>query len=249
MRKQCCVDICSYISLFQIVCLSFIVPGDKKCSSSLVYYFLSLQGLAASVYYAAEEIEVLEGQSRPGRPRKGVIKDITISPKVRQRHIQGLKRELKENSGQMTAMLNSLFRPGRPVGCFCGECQVSPINKPRVSSENLSSEIIEIPVQTQSRVWPRTMVWINEGSPSGLVEPQPGPSSRPDPLAIGEPAPKLWRPFDDSIQEPRPGPSRENSLINSEEHNPGPVWCLKPNAEENEESVPITLCVCGECSP
>ncbi|XP_051170894.1 uncharacterized protein LOC127287819 [Leptopilina boulardi] len=80
----------------------------KKCGTSVINFFLTLQGLAASVYYSAEEIEVLEDMARPGRPRKGVVKDNTLR-KERMKQLRGLKQELKENSGTMTSMFNSLL--------------------------------------------------------------------------------------------------------------------------------------------
>ncbi|XP_051156197.1 uncharacterized protein LOC127278506 [Leptopilina boulardi] len=82
-------------------------------------------------------MEFLEEMARPGRPKKGVIRDTTIDKKVRLRQLRGLKEEIKENSGTMTSMFNSLFRPARPIGCFCGECEIPlpPAKRARVSME------------------------------------------------------------------------------------------------------------------
>ncbi|XP_051157962.1 uncharacterized protein LOC127279574 [Leptopilina boulardi] len=178
--------------------------------------------------------------TRRGRPRKGIVKD-PINNKIRVKQIRGLKREVKESSGQMTSMFNSLFRPGRPVGCFCGDCQTPLPKRARFSSEDVQLERSDLVMSEKPRVWPRAMVWLAEGhdqiglpqlgSPCGTqpgpsFSPQPGPSWRSDPLPPQEPSPTpFWRPFAD--------PSVGQSAIDG------------PESESIEEDpLKIPLCVC-----
>ncbi|XP_051156738.1 uncharacterized protein LOC127278861 [Leptopilina boulardi] len=196
--------------------------------------------------------------SRPGRPRKGVVKDGVLK-KERLRQLKGLKEELRENAGTMTSMFNSLFRSGRPIGCFCGECLIP------LPSSREAQAILEANREARPKIRPRTMVWLTEGAENALSsrpgpswepqpgpswEEQPGPSWEEQPIMVVEeqPVPNVaepqvpgcdpstgpfWRPFEDA-------PGTIQSTSSSDLHS-GSSWFLRPETEEDPLKIP--LCV------
>ncbi|XP_043479665.1 uncharacterized protein LOC122509567 [Leptopilina heterotoma] len=177
------------------------------CATNLVSFFLTLQRLAASIFYSLDEIDVLEEMSKPGRRKKDATSNFMIDPKTRKASLVRLKKEAKDESRTMTRMFNSLFRAGRPEGCFCGECQLPMVEIPRSEfhsfdhssgesesmrlsgmSQHFLSGFAEIPVETQFSSSPEPQAGPSSEPQTGVSwEPQAGPSSEPQTGVSWEP--------------------------------------------------------------
>ncbi|XP_043473417.1 uncharacterized protein LOC122505699 [Leptopilina heterotoma] len=85
---------------------------------------------------------------RPGRPKRGGYRE-KVDVKSRNEKLRHLKKEMQEDSAQMTSMLNLVLRPDRPSCCYCGGCSSLP-------------KALELTEPLEPRKIVDTMVWIDD---------------------------------------------------------------------------------------
>ncbi|XP_043478389.1 protein TsetseEP-like [Leptopilina heterotoma] len=184
--------------------------------------------------------------SKPGRRKKDATSNFMIDPKTRKASLVRLKKEAKDESRTMTRMFNSLFRAGRPEGCFCGECQLPMVEIPRSEfhsfdhssgesesmrlsgmSQHFLSGFAEIPVETQFSSSPEPQAGPSSEPQTGVSwEPQAGPSSEPQ-TGVS------WEPQAGPSSEPQTGVSWEPQAGPSSEPQTGVSW--EPQAGPSSE--------------
>ncbi|XP_043470993.1 uncharacterized protein LOC122504127 [Leptopilina heterotoma] len=103
------------------------MSGEENCSINLEKFLKSIQVLAAAVHYSLLEIDCFESMGRPGRPKRDTHPGFKVDKKIRIAELHRLRKEVQEDSAQLTSMLNLVLRPDRPSHCYCGGCQASPI--------------------------------------------------------------------------------------------------------------------------
>lgn len=82
------------------------MSGEESCAISLEKFLKSLQVLAASVHYSILEVDCFEAMGRPGRPKRGSYPGFKVDVQTRNAELRRLKKEILEDSAQMTSMLN-----------------------------------------------------------------------------------------------------------------------------------------------